>query len=114
MLHQVIREDRVVVYGSSVVILTGDVRGARDAYDARGRGDGGQVEVTNSAVGNAADTKSSMQGGRGQRYVVAIERLASDMQVRTVVRMWLADHVNPTWAVGSVTRKTGGVGPCCM
>ena len=65
MLHQVIRKDRVVVYGSPVVILAGDICRTRDAYHAGGRGDGGQVKLPNSAVGNAADAKSGMQGGRG-------------------------------------------------
>jgi len=37
-----------------------------------------------------------------------------DMQVCTVVRMGFADHVNSTWADGSVTRSVGGLATCCM
>src|ERR1700730_13509879 len=107
VLHQAIRKDRIIVYSSAIVILAGDIGGQRNCDDCRGPHDGCKVKLPNSSVRDAADAKSSMQGGRRQGDVVAVERLAGDMQMRTVVRMRFADNTGAGFVAMRLTVGTG-------
>src|SRR5262249_54986179 len=92
VLHVAICKDRVIVHSAAVVILPRDIRGKGSGDDSWTLEYGRQIKLPHPAMRNGADSEGCVKRGGWEWDVVAIERGTRDMQMSTIVCVWLADH----------------------
>ncbi len=112
VLNQALRENRVVVNDTAVVVLPRYVCGQRYGVHTRHRQHRRNIELNDAPVRNRAEPEGCVERVRRQRNVIAVECLAAHMQVRAIVNLGETDaHVASTGSTSS-TRNGAGSSEC--